>query len=75
VLERIKYYSKRLSKLATKQQSKLLFTEFYWIKSIIASLENDEEAAKELSIQASKMAKEMDFKRLINKMNEFSSTN
>ena len=75
VLERIKYYSERLSKLATKQQSKLLFAEFYWIKSIIASLENNKEVANEISNQASKMAKEMNFKRLLNKIMEFNLQN
>ncbi|NHK30700.1 MAG: tetratricopeptide repeat protein [Asgard group archaeon] len=71
VLERIKYNNERLSKLATKQQSKLLFVEFYWIKSIIASLEGDEITSKELSTQAQNMAKEMSFIRLLNKMKNF----
>jgi tetratricopeptide (TPR) repeat protein len=70
-LDRLKYYSDRLSKLATKQQSKLLFAEHYWIKSIIASLENNEEEAKAISKQASDMAKEMEFMRLLNKIMEY----
>ncbi len=70
-LERLEYYSDRLSKLATKQQSKLLFAEHYWIKSITASLENKEEEAKEIAKQAIKMAKEMEFMRLLNKIMEF----
>jgi len=71
ILERLKYYSDRLSKLATKQQSKLLFAKHYWIKSITALMENNEEEAKEIAKQASKMAKEMDFMRLLNKIMEF----
>lgn len=74
-LERLKYYSDRLSKLATKQQSKLLFAEHYWIKSIITSLENKENEAKEILKQASKMAKEMEFMRLLNKIMEFNLQN
>jgi tetratricopeptide (TPR) repeat protein len=69
ILEIIKYYSERLSKLATKQQSKLLFTEHFWLKSIIASLENDQETANELLEQTKKMAKEMNFIRLLIKIN------
>lgn len=71
VIERIKYYNDRLSKLATKQQSKLLFAESFFIKSVIASLENNADEAKELSNQARTLATEMDFKRLISKMSEF----
>jgi len=73
-LERLEYYSVRLSKLATKQQSKLLFAEHYWIKSIMASLENEEEA-KEIAKQAIKMTKEMEFMRLLNKIMEFNLQN
>ncbi|NHJ86644.1 MAG: tetratricopeptide repeat protein [Asgard group archaeon] len=68
ILERIKYYNERLSKLAIKQQSKLLFVEHFWIKSIIAKIEGDESTANELLNQAKKMAKEMDFMRLLNRM-------
>ncbi|MCK5159577.1 MAG: tetratricopeptide repeat protein [Candidatus Heimdallarchaeota archaeon] len=75
VLERLEYYSDRLSKLETKQQSKLLFAEYYWIKSIIASLENKDDEAKEISKQAIKMAKEMEFMRLLNKIMEFNLQN
>ena len=75
VLERLEYYSDRLSKLETKQQSKLLFAEYYWIKSIIASLENKEEEAKEIAQQAITMAKEMEFMRLLNKIMEFNLQN
>lgn len=71
VLDRIKYNNERLSKLATKQQSKLLFVEFYWIKSIIASFEGDKTSSEELSTQAQKMAKEMNFIRFLNKMKNF----
>ncbi|NHJ31540.1 MAG: tetratricopeptide repeat protein [Asgard group archaeon] len=70
-LERLKYYSDRLSKLATKQQSKLLFTEHYWIKSLIATLENKKVEAEEILKQTKKMAEEMEFKRLLNKIKEF----
>ncbi len=74
-LDRLKYYSDRLSKLATKQQSKLLFAEHYWIKSTIASLENNEEEANAIAKEAGKMAKEMDFMRLLNKMMEYNLQN
>ncbi|MHA1122825.1 MAG: tetratricopeptide repeat protein [Candidatus Heimdallarchaeota archaeon] len=74
-LERLEYYSDRLSKLATKQQSKLLFAEHYWIKSLIASLENNKEEAKAISKQASTLAKEMEFMRLLNKIMEFNLQN
>lgn len=74
-LERLEYYSDRLSKLATKQQSKLLFAEHYWIKSIMASLDNKKEEAKEIEKQASKMAKEMEFMRLLNKIMEYNDQN
>ncbi|MBK5115217.1 MAG: tetratricopeptide repeat protein, partial [Candidatus Heimdallarchaeota archaeon] len=71
VLERLEYYSDRLSKLATKQQSKLLFADHYWIKSIIASMKNNEIEAKAISKQASELAKEMEFMRLLNKIMEY----
>ncbi|NHJ49305.1 MAG: tetratricopeptide repeat protein [Asgard group archaeon] len=74
-LERIKYYADRLSKIATKQQSRLLFVEHFWLKSRIALFENDTVSANQLAKQARDMAQEMNFQRLLSKMDECKAKN